>query len=122
LRGYEQAKSLTIELLKKWLVKYKFKNWDTHKTNPDLIGQPVTLEQKEQRAKEIETAFKEFEVLVEKGLTKRRGYNLMSITDVHLHRLTFNTADENTDSIQHSYLSGFMHFDAFAPFTNFRTS
>lgn len=26
LRGYEQAKELTIDLLKKWLVKYKFKN------------------------------------------------------------------------------------------------
>ncbi|MDI9319913.1 MAG: hypothetical protein QM530_05485 [Phycisphaerales bacterium] len=53
LRGYEQAKNLTIELLKKWLVKYKFKTWTEHKTNPDLLGQPVTSEQKEERAKEI---------------------------------------------------------------------
>lgn len=28
LRAYEQAKELTISLLKKWLVKFKFKNWD----------------------------------------------------------------------------------------------
>ncbi|TVR77812.1 MAG: serine dehydrogenasease [Chitinophagaceae bacterium] len=53
LRGYEQAKNLTIELLKKWLVKYKFKNWNTHLTTPDLKGKPVTLEEKEQRAREI---------------------------------------------------------------------
>lgn len=53
LRGYEQAKELTIELLKKWLVKYKFKNWTKHGTNPDLIGQDVTVEQKEARAKDI---------------------------------------------------------------------
>ena len=53
LRGYEQAKNLTIELLKKWLVKYKFKNWTEHKTNPILLGTEVTLEQKEERAKEI---------------------------------------------------------------------
>ena len=51
LKGYEQAKELTISLLKKWLVKYKFKNWEVHNTNPDLKGQPVTLAQKEQRAR-----------------------------------------------------------------------
>lgn len=53
LRGYEQAKELTIDLLKQWLVKYKFKNWNNHNTNPDLIGSEVTLEQKEIRAHDI---------------------------------------------------------------------
>ena len=53
LRRYEQAKELTISLLKNWLVKYKFKNWNTHQTNPDKIGQPVTLKEKIQRAEEI---------------------------------------------------------------------
>jgi leucyl-tRNA synthetase len=53
LRSYEQAKELAVALLKKWLVKYKFKNWATHQTNPALIGTPVTPAQKEQRALEI---------------------------------------------------------------------
>jgi hypothetical protein len=53
LKGYEQAKELTIDLLKKWLVNYKFKNWATHQTNPALLGQDVTIGQKEDRAKEI---------------------------------------------------------------------
>ncbi len=53
LKGYEQAKELTISLLKKWLVKYKFKNWATHQTNPTLLGQPVTEDQKIERAEEI---------------------------------------------------------------------
>jgi len=53
LRGYEQAKELTIDLLKKWLVKYKFKNWTQHQTDTTLVGQQVTLEQKEKRAEEI---------------------------------------------------------------------
>lgn len=53
LKGYEQAKELTIDLLKKWLVNYKFKNWSTHQTNQALLGQAVTIEQKEERAKEI---------------------------------------------------------------------
>ena len=56
LRQYEQAKDLTIDLLKQWLVKYKFKNWNVHSTNPDLLNQPVTLEQKQARATEIATA------------------------------------------------------------------
>ena len=34
LKGYEQAKELTIDLLKKWLVKFKFKDWSNHQTNP----------------------------------------------------------------------------------------
>ena len=53
LRGYEQAKDLTIALLEKWLVNYKFKNWDKHRTNPDLKGQPVSEDEKIARAKEI---------------------------------------------------------------------
>ncbi|CAM1374345.1 Protein of unknown function [Tenacibaculum litopenaei] len=53
LRRYEQAKELTVALLKKWLVKYKFATWTTHNTTPGLIGTPVTNEQKETRAQEI---------------------------------------------------------------------
>ena len=48
-RFYEQAKELTIDLLKRWLVKYKFKNWNTHNST----GFPVTEEDKKRRAEEI---------------------------------------------------------------------
>jgi hypothetical protein len=51
LRSYEQAKELTVSLLKEWLVKYKFKNWTLHRTsNP---GSAVTEDEKQQRAEEI---------------------------------------------------------------------
>lgn len=49
LRAYEQAKELTTTLLKKWLVKYKFKNWTIHNSN----GKPVTEDDKKRRAEEI---------------------------------------------------------------------
>ena len=49
LRGYEQAKALTISLLTKWLVKFKFKNWVTHASD----GSQVTEQDKEKRAKQI---------------------------------------------------------------------
>lgn len=56
LSRYEQAKELTITLLKKWLVEYKFKDWDVHKTTLELVGTPVTEDQKETRAGEIADA------------------------------------------------------------------
>lgn len=53
LSRYEQAKNLTITLLKKWLVEYKFKDWEKHESNPALVGQPVTAAEKQERAEEI---------------------------------------------------------------------
>lgn len=53
LNLYEQAKNLTITLLKRWLVQYKFKDWDQHQTSPTKKGKPVTQKEKELRAKEI---------------------------------------------------------------------
>jgi len=55
LSRYEQAKNLTITLLKKWLVEYKFKDWTIHRTNPLKKGQQVTHEEKQARAEEIAT-------------------------------------------------------------------
>lgn len=53
LRGYEQAKELTIDLLKKWLVNYKFKNWNEHGSTAAILGNPVTTAEKQARAEEI---------------------------------------------------------------------
>lgn len=51
LRFYEQAKELSQSLMKNWLVKYKFKDWDKHRTtNP---GADVTHDEKVERATEI---------------------------------------------------------------------
>jgi len=56
LSRYEQARNLTITLLKKWLVEYKFKDWVAHETNPEKRGQPVTAREKQERAEEIAKA------------------------------------------------------------------
>jgi len=53
LSRYEQAKNLTITLLKKWLVEYKFKDWTTHQTTASKLNQPVTIREKEERAEQI---------------------------------------------------------------------
>ncbi len=53
LSRYEQARDLTVTLLKRWLVEYKFKDWDTHQSSIAKLGEPVTPEEKAQRAEEI---------------------------------------------------------------------
>lgn len=51
LRRYEQARDLSVSLLKQWLVKFKFKDWVSHQTTN--AGTPVTTQEKEQRAEQI---------------------------------------------------------------------
>lgn len=53
LSRYEQARDLTVTLLKRWLVEYKFRDWAVHRTDPVKKGRQVTAEEKETRAKEI---------------------------------------------------------------------
>jgi len=53
LSRYEQARDLTITLLKKWLVEYKFKDWKVHNTNPDKKGKQVTRKEKIEGATDI---------------------------------------------------------------------
>jgi len=52
LYQYEQSRDLSIALLKEWLVRYKFKNWDKTETR----GTEVTEDMKVGRAKEVATA------------------------------------------------------------------
>jgi hypothetical protein len=52
LYAYEQARDLSIALLKEWLVKYKFKDWK--ETESQKL--PVTPAMKESRAQEIASA------------------------------------------------------------------
>ncbi|MBV1898346.1 MAG: ATP-dependent Clp protease proteolytic subunit [Cycloclasticus sp.] len=52
LRRYEQARELSVSLLKDWLVRYKFKDWDKHLSS----GNSVTRPEKEARAVEIAEA------------------------------------------------------------------
>lgn len=53
LSRYEQARDLTVTLLKKWLVQFKFRDWAMHATDQTKKGQPVTKQEKEDRAQEI---------------------------------------------------------------------
>ena len=49
LYQFEQARLLSQDLLTEWLSTYKFRNWDIHNST----GNPVTPEERRQRAEEI---------------------------------------------------------------------
>lgn len=49
LDSYEQARDLSVTLLREWLVKYKFKDWNVTETR----GRPVTEKMKIRRADEV---------------------------------------------------------------------
>lgn len=53
LRRYEQARDLSVTLLKQWLTQYKFKDWETHRSDEAYKGNPVSAAEKEARADEI---------------------------------------------------------------------
>lgn len=50
LYQYVQHRELSIELLKKWLCKYKFKNWNTTETRKKKVTQDMKLNRAEQIA------------------------------------------------------------------------
>ena len=53
LNKYEQARNLTITLLKEWLAKFKFRNWTKHRSDSEKKGKTVTDDEKKKRAEEI---------------------------------------------------------------------
>ncbi len=76
LRLYEQVGKLTEDLLKTWLVKYKFKNWTKHRTNPNMKGSSVTLKEKEKAAENVAKLLRDNNRWKQHG----RGINIDTLT------------------------------------------
>lgn len=75
LRAYEQAKELAVDLIQKWLVKYKFKDWAAHSD-----GTAVTLEEKKQRANEIANRLSDNNIWKSHG----RAINMEELREMNL--------------------------------------
>ncbi|WP_271768506.1 hypothetical protein [Aquimarina algiphila] len=64
------------------------------KTIEENLNETIKLVEKEfskdDITKEFEEISKEFEDLVKQGLIKKRGNNLMSLSDLHLQKTIFN--------------------------------
>ena len=95
LRSYEQAKELAIDMLKKWLTTYKFKDWTNHSN-----GTVVTQEEKEQRALEIASKLSDNNVWKSHG----RPIGIQVLKDeLHLKIIDFEEDSELSDIIGEYY-------------------
>jgi hypothetical protein len=90
---YEQARELSISLLKEWLVKYKFKNWRVTATR----RAPVTRSTKVRRAEEIAKALNK----IDKWNSHGRGISMQVLrNDLKLLIQDFGENPELRDSIK----------------------
>jgi hypothetical protein len=85
---FEQARDLSIDLLKKWLVEYKFKDWVKHRTTS--AGSDVTPEQKLERAEEIAKAL----VNHKRWRSHGRNLDIVKLTDL---RIEIDNYSDNLD-------------------------
>lgn len=102
LRAYEQAKNLTIDLIKEWLTKYKFKNWTTHSSTQ----KEVTLKDKENRAKEIAAILADSK----RWCSHSRPIDINKLTEMKLKiedlsKYAYNNDIHIFDSLQDDYIS-----------------
>jgi hypothetical protein len=91
---YEQARDLSIDLLKKWLVQFKFKDWTQHRTNNP--GSPVTAEEKVQRAEEIAAALSDHK----KWFSHGRALNLQKLKELRLDIDDYSSDDVRREAIR----------------------
>ena len=94
LRAYEQAKELAVDLIKKWLVKYKFKDWTTHSD-----GTPVTIDEKNIRATEIANNLSNNNIWKSHG----RSITKQELEDMKLKIFDYGTVPELSDKIENYY-------------------
>lgn len=73
LHQFELARDLSVDLLKRWLTSYKFKDWNKTETNETI----VTTEMKEDRATEIARQLTD----QERWLTHSRGIDMQTLRD-----------------------------------------
>lgn len=93
LKAYEQAQNLTVDLLKEWLVKYKFKNWNRTEGN----NTQVTKEMKTERAEEIAKELGDYN----KWLSHGRALNIEKLTSIGLKIEDFGLDQELSDQVKY---------------------
>jgi len=95
LHQYEQARNLSVDLLKKWLSAYKFKNWRVTETR----GVTVTPDMKEKRASEIAKLLSDNE----KWHSHGRGINMLTLRDELGLKIEDFSADEELARVIKEY-------------------
>lgn len=100
LRLYEQVGKLTEDLLIRWLVQYKFKNWNTHRSNRAKKGKTVTHKEKVQAAEKVAKLLGDNSRWRQHG----RGINIETLTqELRLEIIDFGKDDELSKLIRSYY-------------------
>ncbi len=96
IHRFEQARDHSVDLLKKWLVQYKFKNWVTTQTQ----GKAVTPKMRETRAAEIATKLND----TKKWRSHGRGLSMDVLTkDLNLLIANFGNDTELNKRVRSYY-------------------
>lgn len=91
---FEQARNLSADLLQRWLVKFKFKDWNEHRTtNP---GTPVTDEDKVARAKEVAEQLSDHKLWRSHG----RSLNIQRLQEIRLEIDDYSTDMDLRDAVR----------------------
>lgn len=96
LQGAQNALNFAKELVREWLVKYKFKDWNIH----SLDGSPVTYEEKLQRAEEIASELADHS----KWLTHGRSIKISDLERMKLKIDDYSKDPELADAIRRYYV------------------
>lgn len=103
LQSAQNALDFAKELVQEWLVKYKFKDWNTRSAS----GESVTIEIKQQRAKEIAATLADHS----KWLTHGRSIKIQDLEEMKLKISNYSLNDELADAIRRYYTLLKMTFD-----------
>jgi hypothetical protein len=96
LYSYEQSKELSITLLKRWLVLYKFKDWQRTETSQT----PVTPAMRQQRAEDVANQLNKTEV----WHSHSRGIPMaVLVNDINLRIDDFGALDDRNTIIRQYY-------------------
>lgn len=104
LQSAQNALDFAKDLVQEWLVKYKFKDWNTH----SVTNEPVTLQDKQQRAHEIATVLAEHS----KWLTHGRSIKIKDLEEMKLKIVDYSKNTELFDAIKRYYILLKMTFDS----------
>ncbi|MGE7727838.1 SDH family Clp fold serine proteinase [Bacillus cereus] len=95
LQGAQNALDFAKVLVREWLVQYKFKDWNHHSTT----GEPVSLDEKNQRADEIASCLCDHS----KWLTHGRSIKIKDLEDMKLVINDYSQNEQLAEAIRSYY-------------------
>ena len=104
LQHARNVQDFAVELVRQWLVNYKFKDWTIHSTS----GNAVTEEEKQGRANEIATALSDYS----RWKTHGRSIKISNLHELGLRITNFGDSYELADAICRYYILLRMTFES----------